>query len=329
MNAVVITRVGGPEVLEIRGVPRPVLAPTDVLVRVYASALNRADLLQRRGKYPAPPGCPADIPGMEFAGEVEEVGSSTQLWKPGQRVMGLVGGGAHAEYVAVQERTVAEIPGRLSWEEAAAIPEAFITAHDAMWVQAKLRPAERVLIHAVGSGVGLAAVQLARAMQAIPVGTTRTPDKLEHSKAYGLDSGFVVANAPAADDGKRWSESGSFDVVLDLAGGPYTNASLQALAPRGRIMLIGTMAGAKAEIDLGLVLGKRAHMIGTVLRSRPLEGKIAVTRSLADEVLPLFATGVLRPTIDSTFSFRDVCRAHERMESNASFGKIVLRMDGV
>jgi len=328
MDAVVITFPGGPEVLEVRRVPQPCIAPTDVLVRVHASALNRADLLQRRGKYPAPPGFPPDIPGMEFAGVIAEIGSAVRQWKPGQRVMGLIGGGAHAQYVSAHERTVAEIPGHLSWEEAAAIPEAFITAHDALWLQAALRPAERVLIHAVGSGVGLAAVQLARAMHAIAVGTSRTADKVEQAKSYGLDSGFLVSATPGMEDGKRWAESAPFDVVLDLAGGAYTSVSLHALAPRGRIVLIGTMAGARAEIDLGLMLGKRLKMIGTVLRARPVEEKISVTRSFAREVLPLFADGTLRPIIDSVFDLRDVRRAHERMESNATFGKIVLRIGG-
>jgi putative PIG3 family NAD(P)H quinone oxidoreductase len=327
MDAVVITRPGGPEVLEIRRVPQPAIAPTSVLVRVHASALNRADLLQRRGKYPAPPGFSPDVPGMEFAGEIADIGSDVRQWKPGQRVMGLVGGGAHAQYVSIHERTVAEIPEYMSWEEAAAIPEAFITAHDALWIQAALRPAERVLIHAVGSGVGLAAVQLARALHAVAVGTSRTPDKVEQAKSYGLDFGFVVSGAPNIEDAKRWRENGPFDVVLDLAGGPYTSVSLHALAPRGRIILIGTMAGASAEIDLGLMLGKRVHMIGTVLRARPLEEKISVTRSFARELLPLFADRTLRPIIDKVFDLRDARRAHERMESNASFGKIVLRID--
>lgn len=326
MLAVVISRPGGPEVLEIRQVPKPRPQASEVLVHIHASALNRADILQRRGQYPAPPGVPADIPGLEFAGEIAETGSEVQLWKPGQRVMGLAGGGAHAEYLVAHERVLAEVPSSLTWEQAAAIPEAFITAHDALWVQARLRPNERVLIHAVGSGVGLAAVQLTRAMHAIPFGTSRTKDKLERARQFELESGFVAPNAPGPDDGREWAKQGGFDVVMDLVGGPYTNASLHALAARGRIMLIGTMAGARSEVDLGLMLGKRAQMTGTVLRARPLEEKIAITRSFAREVVPLFASEVLRPVVDSEFSFHDVRRAHERMEANQSFGKIVLRI---
>jgi putative PIG3 family NAD(P)H quinone oxidoreductase len=326
MLAVVITRPGGPEVLEIRQLPKPIPEAHEVLVRVQGSALNRADLLQRRGQYPAPPGVPADIPGMEFAGEVEAVGDSVQLWKPGQRVMGLIGGGAQAQYLVAHERTLAEVPANLSWEEAAAIPEVFITAHDALWIQAALRPNERVLIHAIGSGVGLAALQLTKAMNAFPFGTSRTADKLERAKKFGLESGFLVPGAPTPGDGAQWAASGAFDVIADLVGGAYVGADLRALAPHGRIVLIGTTAGAKSEIELGLMMGKRARMIGTMLRARPLEEKIAATRSFAAEVLPLFSRTLLRAVIDSGYSFRDVRRAHQRMESNESFGKIVLRM---
>jgi NADPH:quinone reductase-like Zn-dependent oxidoreductase len=216
------------------------------------------------------------------------------------------------------------IPARLDFKQAAAIPEAFITAHDALWVQAAVRPSERVLIHAVGSGVGLAAVQLAQAISATSFGTARTQDKLERAKPYGLAAGFLVSAAPTAEDAKTWSADGGFDVVLDLVGGAYTDASLHALAHRGRIMLIGTMGGGRIELDSSIALTKRAQLIGTVLRARPLEEKIAATRRFATEVSPLFANGTLRPVIDSSFDLRDVRAAHERMESNQSFGKIVL-----
>ena len=324
MLAVVIAGAGGPHVLQTTLVAKPVPCSSEVLVRVRASALNRADILQRKGKYPAPAGSPTNIPGLEFAGEVESIGAAVQIWRQGDRVMGLVGGGAYAEYIAVHERTAVAIPAQLNFQQAAAIPEAFITAHDALWMQAAVRPNERVLIHAVGSGVGLAAIQLARAISAIPFGTARTPDKLEKAKRYGLEAGFSVSAAPTYEDAKIWSENGPFDVVLDLVGGAYTNASLHSLAHRGRIMLIGTMGGIRIELDSSLVLAKRARLIGTVLRARPLEEKIAATRRFASEVLPLFSNGNLHPVIDSSFDLREVRAAHERMESNQSFGKIVL-----
>jgi putative PIG3 family NAD(P)H quinone oxidoreductase len=327
MFAVVIGHPGGPEVLNVQQVPRPTPQAAEVLVRVHASALNRADLLQRRGFYPAPPGVAADIPGLEFAGEVEGVGSAVQLWKPGSRVMGLTAGGAQAQYLVAHERTLAEIPSNLSYEQAAAVPEAFITAFDALWKQAALRPSERVLIHAVASGVGLAAVQLVRALNALPFGTSRTADKIERAKEFGLGEGFLVPESPTAEDGMRWAKSGPFDVVADLVGGPYVNASLNALASRGRMILIGTMGGAKSEINAGLLMSKRATMTGTMLRSRALEEKIAVTRSFAAEVLPLFQQGVLRPVIDRVFPMKDIRSAHEHMERNANVGKIVLKIE--
>src|SRR5690349_11703064 len=192
MQAVWIAKAGEPEGLEIRSVPRPQIAADQVLVRVRASSLNRADLLQRQGRYPAPAGFPQEIPGIEFAGEIAEVGPQVQIWKPGQRVFGLTGGGAQAQYLAIHERLLAEVPEKLNWAKAAAIPEVFITAQDALWKQAELRPGETVLIHAVGSGVGLAAVQLARAIQAIPYGTSRTAEKIEQAKKLGLQDGIAV-----------------------------------------------------------------------------------------------------------------------------------------
>src|SRR5581483_2162 len=181
MKAIVICAPGGPEVLTVRDFPTPQPSADQVLVRVRAAGVNRADLLQRAGNYPAPPGCPQDIPGLEFAGEVAELGPEARLWKPGQRVFGITGGGAYAEFIVAHERTLAEVPPNLDWLEAASIPEVFITAHDALWKQAALRPSETVLVHAVGSGVGLAAVQLARAMNAVPYGTSRTHDKLQRA----------------------------------------------------------------------------------------------------------------------------------------------------
>ena len=328
MKAVINTGAGGLEVLAVQEVPEPAPSPSEVLVRVIASALNRADLLQRQGKYPAPPDAPQQIPGMEFTGEVAAVGERARLWRVGQRVFGITGGGAHAEYVTVHERTVAEVPNNLSWSEAASIPEAFITAHDALWKQAELRPSETVLIHAVGSGVGLAAVQLVRAMNAVPFGTSRTKDKIERAKAYGLKDGFVSSGT--VEELKNIAQSATsgsgFNVVMDLVGGTYAGASVHALAPKGRMMLVGTMNGRMSEFDLATVLGKRLRIVGTVLRARPLEEKIAVNRSFADEVVPLFARGTLRAVIDSEFKLSEIRAAHARMESNQTFGKVVLRI---
>lgn len=221
MKAAWIASFGGPEVLQIRDTPRPQPAHDEVLIRVRASALNRADLLQRQGKYPPPPGYPVEIPGIEFAGEIAEVGGSVRKWKAGQRVFGLAGGAAHAEYIVSYQDLIAEIPEKLDWAAAAAVPEAFITAHDALWIQAALRPGETVLINAVGSGVGLAAVQMVRAMQAIPYGTSRTAAKLDEAKKHGMEDGIVVRDnldhLLAAME--QLTRGQGVNVVLDLVGG--------------------------------------------------------------------------------------------------------------
>jgi len=330
MKAVWIQAPGGPEALEIREVDRPLPKSDEVLVRVKASGLNRADVLQRQGRYPAPAGAPEKIPGIEYAGEIAGAGTGAQRWREGQRVFGICGGGAHAEFLAAHQDTLASVPDGLSWSQAGAIPEAFITAHDALWSQAQLRAGEKVLIHAVGSGVGLAAVQLTKARGATAYGTSRTGDKLERAREYGLAGGAVTSGsfAELAESSKQWTEGKGFDVVLDLAGGPYVAASIDLLAMKGRLLLVGTVAGGRAELELGKVLGKRLRIIGTVLRSRPLAEKIAASQAFAQEVIPLFAEGKLRATIDSEFPVEKIQEAHRRMESNQTFGKVVITMGG-
>ncbi|HEY7406360.1 MAG TPA: NAD(P)H-quinone oxidoreductase [Candidatus Angelobacter sp.] len=326
MRAAWISSFGGPEVLEIRQVQRPTINDEQVLVRVRASSLNRADLLQRQGKYPPPPGFPAEIPGMEFAGEVAEIGASVRQWKTGQRVFGLIGGGAQAEYLATSEHLLAEIPSNLSFEQAAAVPEVFITAHDALWTQANLRPGETVLIHAVGSGVGLAAVQLCRALQAVPFGTSRTAGKIQQAQSLGLEAGLAVREnfEELQAAALKWTGGKGINVVLDLVGGPYVKASQKLMAGKGRMVLVGTVAGGNYELEARYMLSKRLRVWGTVLRARPLDEKIEVTRRFAEEVVPLLASGVLRPNIDSTFKLDEVSQAHARLESNETFGKVVV-----
>jgi len=325
MKAAVISRPGGPEVLEVREVPQPSPGPNEVLVRVRASALNRADLLQREGKYPAPPGAPADIPGLEFAGEVAARGEGSARWTVGQRVFGIVGGGAHAQFITTHEDALAEVPEKLDWTEAAAVPEVFITAHDALR-QAGMQGGETVLVHSAGSGVGLAAVQLVRALGSVPFGTSRTADKLEKARAYGLEAGLPVREDLSALKTFAVEHTGGrgFDVCLDLVGGPYVAATIPAMALQGRIMLIGTVAGGRAELPLGLTLGRRLTLKGTVLRARPLAEKIEVTRTFAKEVLPLLADGRVRPVVNRVFKLAEIAAAHRYLESNESFGKVVL-----
>ncbi|MGZ8411986.1 MAG: zinc-binding dehydrogenase, partial [Gemmatirosa sp.] len=248
------------------------------------------------------------------------------------RVFGLVGGGGHAEYLVVHERTALRIPDALDWESAGAIPEAFLTAHDALR-QADARPGDTALIHAVASGVGLAAVQLARAFGLRALGTARTPAKLDDARAHGMTEGLAVARdvdpatlaATLAEFTHAHSLRGAgADVALDLVGGAYTNATLHAMAPLGRLILIGLVAGAEGTLELGRILRGRLTIRGTVMRARPLEERITTTLRFADEVLPLLASGAIRATIDHTYPLAEIAAAHERLESNETVGKVVV-----
>jgi NADPH:quinone reductase len=330
MRAVTIVSFGGVEGLEVREVADAPRATLDrVRVRVRAAGLNRADILQRRGRYPAPPGYPQDIPGLEFAGEVVEVGEETRRWKPGDRVFGITGGGGQAEFVTVPQSTLAEIPPNLDWAQAAAIPEVFMTAHDALFTQCGLQMGERVLIHAAGSGVGTAASQLVRAAGATAYGTSRNAEKLKRAKEFGLTESFVAGGDPMefAQAVHKWTNGAGVEVVLDLVGAAYLKGNLESLGSKGRLIFVGTTSGAKAEIDYAIVMGKRLRIMGTSLRTRSLEEKATATRLFAQQVVPLLAGGAVRPVIDQVFRMEDVRAAHERIESNESFGKVVLTID--
>lgn len=316
--------------LVLRDVPRPEPGPGQVRVRIRASAVNRADVIQRRGMYPAPPDAPADIPGLEIAGEIEALGSGfVGDIALGDRVFGIVGGGGYAEAVVVHARSVARIPevkGKpLDWHAAAAIPEAFVTAYDAMVLQGGLAAGETVLIHAAGSGVGTAAAQIARAIGARAIGTFRSKGKVERAARLGLSDSVVVGgDATFAARVRALTGGRGVDVVLELVGGAYVPESLAALADRGRLVLVGLMAGASAELDLGSILRRRLRLFGTVLRSRPLEEKIAAAQVLERNIAPLVATGQYEPVIDKVFPLAEAMAAQDYMTSNASFGKIVL-----
>ena len=325
MRAVIITRPCGPEMLEIQDVETPEPVGDQVRVRVRASGINRADLLQRAGGYPAPAGSPSNIPGLEFAGEVDAVGPLVRMWKPGQRVMGLAGGGAQAQYVVVHEGLLVEIPPNLDFEQAAGIPEAFMTAHDALFTQAGLQMGERVLIHAVGSGVGTAATQLAHAAGATTFGTSRTPDKLERAKALGLDVG--LSNQSFAEAVNRLTGGGGVHVVIDFIGAPYMEQNLQALAMWGRMVFLATMGGTQANVNLGMLMGKRISMRGVTLRTRTLEEKLAVTRRFATSVVPLLANGKIKPVIEHVYAFEEIGEVHRTMEENKNFGKLIVRVE--
>jgi NADPH2:quinone reductase len=325
MKAVVFGGKGGPEVVGWSEVPAPRPVRGEVLVRVRAAALNRADLLQRRGLYPPPPGFREDVPGLELAGEVVEVGEGVTAWKPGDRVMAIAAGEAQAELAVAHERMLLRVPDRLSWEEAGALMEAAVTSHDALFTLGGLHPGWTVLVHAAGSGVSTAAIQLARAAGATVIGTSRTAEKLERARELGLDHGILVAKEePRFAAEVKKVAPGGVPLVLDFVGAPYLPENLAALAPGGRVVQIGTMGGFKGTLDLGLLMRARASVVGTVLRPRPLEEKIAATRAFARDGLPLVAAGRVRPIVDAVLPMSEARTAHERLERNDSFGKLVL-----
>jgi len=326
MKAVYIKEFGGPENLEIREVADPP-KPTgnDVLIRVKAAGLNRADLLQRRGLYPPPTGYSPNIPGLEFAGAIEDKGESVHDLKNGDRVFGITAGEAQAELLKIDHRLLTRIPKNLSFTEAAAVPEAFITAHDAVYTQGRLKSGETLLVHAVGSGVGLAALQLGKANGHRVFGTSRTADKLERCRDFGLDEGIIVSGEPgfAADVLSKTGGRG-VDVVLDLVGGAYLEQNLKSLALKGRLMFVGLTGGSSAQIDLRIALAKRLTLIGTILRARSNDEKAEATSAFASGVIPLLSSGRVCPNTDRIFDLEDVRAAHEYLESNESFGKVVL-----
>ncbi|MEP6744157.1 MAG: NAD(P)H-quinone oxidoreductase [Gemmatimonadota bacterium] len=300
--------------------PTPIPGPEQILVRVHASALNRADLLQRKGVYPAPPGWPADIGGLEYAGVVEALGPGATSWKVGDRVMGIVGGGGHAEYVVVHQDEAVAVPSKLSWTEAAAIPEAFLTAWDALTTRGRLQRGERVLLHAAASGVGTAAIQIARHLGATTIGTSRSPQKLEALKTLGLDEAIDTSSR-----GFREQLATPVNVIVDPLGAPAFADNLAVLALQGRLVMLGFLQGSKVEqLDLTVMLHKRLTVVGTVMRARSLEERKAIAREYREHLLPLFEAGTLRPIVSGTIPMTDIARAHATMEKNETFGKVVL-----
>jgi putative PIG3 family NAD(P)H quinone oxidoreductase len=317
----------------------PTAGPGDVLVRVAGAGLNRADLAQAAGMYPAPPGSPRDIPGLEFAGVVAAVGPTTGVGPStvggatlepvvGDRVFGIAGGGAQAELLVVPAAQCAPVPPGLDLVSAGGVPEAFVTAHDAMVTQGELSAGETVLIHAVGSGVGTSALQLAKAMGATVVGTARRADKLERARALGLDHAVLAPREldPVALADAITAAAGPVDLVVNLVGGPYLETDVRVASLRGRIVLISMLAGTAAALDIGAVMQKRLRVFGTVLRSRDAAEKAAATAAFVRDVVPFLATGVVAPVVAETFSLDDAPQAYDRLAADAVFGKILLEL---
>ncbi len=294
--------------------PDPTPGHGEVLVRVRAAGLNGADMMQLRGGYPAPPGSPPDIPGLELAGEVAALGPGAERFSAGDRVMGIVGGGGQAELAVVHERVLVPVPENLDWPEAGGVPEVFTTAHDAVFTQARLEPGERLLVHGGAGGVGTAAIQLGHAAGARVTATVRNPELRDGVGAFGAK---VI-------DPEDFVDHGPFDVILELVGAINLDGNLKALDTQGRIAVIGTSAGYKGELHLGLLMMKRARIHGSTLRSRPLEGKALTARGLERSVLPLLAAGTVRVPVAQTFSLEDAPAAYERFQAGGKLGKIVL-----
>jgi len=297
--------------------PDPQPGAGEVLVRVHAAGLNGADIHQRAGRYPAPPGSPPDIPGLELAGEVVACGPRSERFAPGDRVMAIVGGGGQAELATVHERQLMPVPEGLTWVQAGGLPEVFTTAHDALFTQGGLRAGERLLVHGAAGGVGTSGVQLGAGSGAHVTATVRNETLREEVAALG---------AHAVIDPEGFAGHGPFDVVLELVGAPNLAADLEALAPNGRIVVIGIGGGAKAELNLGAMMGKRATLRASTLRPRPLEEKALTARAMERHVLPLFGRGALRVPVAATYPLDAVGEAYERFTAGGKLGKIVLEL---
>jgi NADPH2:quinone reductase len=325
MRAVRLEGFGGPDVLKIVTLERPVPGPRQVLIKVAATSVNRPDIVQREGHYPPPPG-ESEIPGLEVAGIVDRVGAEVREWQPGERVVALVGGGGYAEYAAAHAGHVLRLPDRMSFEQGACICETYITAHLNLFGSAHLADGETVLLHGGGGGVTTAAIQLCRALvPRCPVIVTASAGKLDRVRAQGA---ALVIDYKAEDFAAAVKAfgKGSADVILDHIGGPYLAANLKCLAVGGRLVIIGVMGGPKAEINLAALMVRRQRIVGSVLRSRPVDEKSAIIAEFARTVMPLLARGDIAPLIDRVYPLEEVADAHRAMEASSHFGKIVLKL---
>ena len=327
MRAVVLHDHGGPDVLTIEEVPDPTPGPEEILVDIRATALNRADLLQRMGLYANPYPEQHEIPGLEYAGTVAAIGERVREWSLGDQVMGITGGGAYAERIAVHERQAIRVPSAVGLDDAAAIPEVFLTAWDALVLQGGLTSGRWALVHAGASGVGTAAIQIAKAIGA-RMAVTCSSGKVEACRSLGADEVIDYGSRDFVDAVLGVTDGHGADVILDVIGGDYTNRNLRAAAAKGRVIQVGLMGGGKTPVDLGLLLSKRIQLIGTVLRARPIEEKLAVTQRFAAEVAPLFERGALRPIIDSRYPLERIADAHAHMGANANVGKVLIDVAG-
>lgn len=325
MEAIIRTDDGGPEVLQLGEVPSPNPTETQVLVDVHATALNRADMIQRRGGYPPPPG-DSEILGLEIAGTVSAMGSAVTGVSKGDRVFGLVGGGGYAEQAVIDYRMAMPMPDDWTFEQAAAVPEVFFTASDNIFTQGRLSAGETILIHAGGSGVGTAGIQISHHAGAKVFVTAGTSEKIENCKALGAVEGINYKESDFVTEIERLTDGHGVDVVVDFIGASYLERNLSVLKTRGRLLQLGLISGSVTEINLNIVMRNRLQLIGSVLRTRSIDEKIGVTQRFMDRWLPELESGKIRPIIDTVFPLSEVRQAHEYMEANRNFGKIILKV---
>ncbi len=325
MQAITVSAPGGPEVLRLTTLPDPTPTAEQILVRVRATALNRADVMQRLGQYPPPPG-ESDILGLELAGEVEAVGAAVKDFAPGDRVFGLVGSGGYAEKAVIDARMAMPIPAGWSFAQAAAVPEVFFTAQETLFTLGGLKEGETILIHAAASGVGTAGIQMACETGARVLVTAGSADKIRRCIELGASAGCNYKEQDFAEWVKEVTTGQGVDVIEDFIGAAYWERNLRSLKTGGRLVLVGLMGGVKVEANLGLLMTKRLQIFGSVLRSRPLVDKIAITQRFLTKWLPLLAAGRIKPIIDRVFPFAQAADAHRYMEENRNFGKIILSL---
>ncbi|MGF7074016.1 NAD(P)H-quinone oxidoreductase [Mucilaginibacter sp. 3215] len=324
MKAIVITQPGGPEVLQLTDRPKPVIANDEVLIKVIAAGINRPDVFQRKGNYPPPAGAPADILGLEVAGTVIEVGKAVTRWKPGDRVCALVAGGGYAEYCKAPEGQCLPVPASLSFPEAASLPETFFTVWSNVFDRGSLQPGESLLVHGGSSGIGVAAIQMAKALGSTVYTTAGSDDKCSFCEQLGANKAINYKNADFKEEIKALTNGAGVNVILDMIGGDYMPGNIDSLAVEGRLVMINAMNGREVQLDLGKVMAKRLIITGSMLRSRDTAFKAAIAQNLEQKIWPLLSSGKIRPIVYKTFDASEAVEAHKLMESSTHTGKIVL-----
>jgi NADPH2:quinone reductase len=327
MKAIVITQPGGPEVLQLVDRPKPLIAPDEVLIKVMAAGINRPDVFQRKGNYPPPAGAPPDIPGLEIAGTIAEVGEAVTRWKTGDKVCALVTGGGYAEYCNAPEGQCLPIPSNLSYHEAASLPETFFTVWSNVFDRGTLKPGESLLVHGGSSGIGVTAIQMAKALGSTVYVTAGSDDKCSFCEQLGADKAINYKTADFKQEIKVLTNGKGVDVILDMVGGDYMPGNIDSLAIEGRLVFINAMNGREVQLDLSKVMAKRLIITGSMLRSREVTFKATIAKNLEQKIWPLIESGAIKPVIYKIFNAEDAAEAHRLMESSTHTGKIVLRFE--